>query len=400
MNFGPINRDGGWRRLNVLLTRAKWECIVVASIRASDLAGVNPNIRGAVALRDFLAYAERNGELPAEAPVLTNAETNEFEEAVRAALIDRGLKVDMQVGASRYRIDLAVRDPRDERRYLLGIECDGATYHSARNARDRDLLRQLVLQQMGWRIHRVWSTEWFHDRERAIDSILRSVEQAQRAPMTRVVYAPVPDSSPGSPNPKRRVSRQPVQEIQRRYKAGIPYLLYQPSRHLSRDHLLDASHSGSLSRTIAEVVKTEGPIHREMLFERLKQIHGVARVRSNVQANIERALRAGEASRTIARDPRSSFYDEPGHRLESFRLPMDSLRRPIEHIAPSEIELAILYLVEDQFGVIEESLPQAVARLFGIERLRAEGADQIRAVIEDLVDKGTLRRAGIQVHLA
>jgi very-short-patch-repair endonuclease len=400
MNFGPIIRDGGWRRLNVLVTRAKWECILVASVRALDFADVNPNNRGALALRDFLEFTERNGELPAETPVLTAAETNEFEEAVRAALIDRGLKVDMQVGASRYRIDLAVRDPRDDRRYLLGVECDGATYHSARNARDRDLLRQLVLQRMGWRIHRVWSTEWFHERERAIDNILRSVEQAQRSPITQPVYAPSPDPTSGPPNPKPPVGSQPAPEIPRQYKAGIPYLLYQPSRHLSRDHLLDASHSGSLSRTIAEVVKTEGPIHREMVFERLKQIHGVARAGSNVQANIERALRAGEASRTIARDPRSSFYYEPGHRLESFRLPMDSLRRPIEYIAPSEIALAILYLVEDQFGVIEESLPQAVARLFGIERLRAEGADQIRAVIEDLVAKGSLRRAGIQVHLA
>jgi len=400
MNFGPIIRDGGWRRLNVLVTRAKWECILVASVRALDLADVNPNNRGAVALRDFLEFAERNGELPAETPVLTTAETNEFEEAVRAALIDRGLKVDMQVGASRYRIDLAVRDPRDDRRYLLGIECDGATYHSARNARDRDLLRQLVLQQMGWRIHRVWSTEWFHDRERAIESILRSVEQAQRAPITHPVYAPPGDFTSTPSNPKLPTGSHSAPKISRQYKAGIPYVVYQPSRQLSRDDLLDASHSGALSRTIAEVVKTEGPIHRELVFERLKQIHGVARVGSNVQANIDQALRIGEVSRTIARDPGSSFYYEPGHRLEYFRLPVESLRRPIEYIAPSEIALAILYLVEDQFGVIEESLPQAVARLFGIERLRAEGADQIRAVIEDLVAKGSLRRAGIQVHLA
>jgi hypothetical protein len=163
---------------------------------------------------------------------------------------------------------------------------------------------------------------------------------------------------------------------------------------------LDGSHSGVLSITIAEVVKTEGPIHRELVFERLKEIHGIARAGSNVQANIERALRTAETSRTIAHDSRSPFYYRPGHRLDSFRLPMDSVRRPIEYIAPTEIALAILYLVEDQFGVIEESLPQAVARLLGIERLRAEGADTIRAVVEDLVAKGALRRAGTQVHLA
>lgn len=109
MNFGPINTDGGWRRLNVLVTRAKWECILVSSLRASELAAVNTNNRGAVSLRNFLEFAERNGELPAEAAIITEGETNDFEDAVRAALLDRGFSVDAQVGASQYRLDLAVR---------------------------------------------------------------------------------------------------------------------------------------------------------------------------------------------------------------------------------------------------------------------------------------------------
>lgn len=100
MNFGPINTDGGWRRLNVLVTRAKWECILVSSLKAHDLVGVNPNNRGAVSLRGFLEFAERDGDLPAEGAVHTDAETNDFEEAVRAALVARGLAVDVQVGAS------------------------------------------------------------------------------------------------------------------------------------------------------------------------------------------------------------------------------------------------------------------------------------------------------------
>jgi len=399
MNFGPINSDGGWRRLNVLVTRSKWECILIASIRARDLSNVNPNNRGAVALRDFLEFAERNGELPAEAPVQTNAETNEFEEAVRAALIGRGLKVDMQVGASRYRIDLAIRDPRDDRRYLLGVECDGASYHSARNARDRDLLRQLVLQRMGWRIHRVWSTEWFHDSQRAIDSILRSVEQAQHAPIVHPVYAPPPEPD-ASPTTAKPGGNRLNMEVPRQYRPGTPYLVFQPRQRVSREHLLDRSYSAMLSQTIVDLVAIEGPIHRDLIMDRLKEVHGVARAGSNVQSNIEHALRDAERRRAVVHDPRSPFFSVPGARLESFRMPVDAVRRAIEYIAPSEISLAVLYLVEDQFGVIEESLAPAVARLFGIDRLRSDGADVIRAVTEELLRKGTLRRAGTQVHLA
>lgn len=400
MNFGPINVDGGWRRLNVLVTRAKWECILVASLRSQDLSGVNPNKKGAVSLRNFLEFAERNGELPAEAAVRTNAETNEFEEAVRAALVDRGLTVDMQVGASRYRIDLAIRDPRNERRYLLGIECDGASYHSARTARDRDLLRQLVLQRMGWRIHRVWSTEWFHDRDQAIASILRSVEQAQQKPVSHPVYAPPAEHTPPPPSRSSAGEPRPAPDIQRRYKSGVPYALFQPDQCLYREHLLDADHATTLAEIISQLVRVEGPIHHDLLVDRLKELHGIARAGSNVQSNIERALRSARQNRGIARDSRSPFYFVSGHNLESFRVPSGSVRRPIEHIALSEMALAILYLVEDQFGMFEDSLPAAVARLFGIDRLRAESAAIIDSVVQDLVARSLLRRSGTQVHLA
>lgn len=401
MNFGPINIDGGWRRLNVLVTRAKWECILVSSLRAHDLDGVNPNNRGAVSLRGFLEFAERGGELPVDSAIATNAETNDFEEAIRAALEARGLSVDMQVGASRYRIDLAVCDPRNARRYLLGIECDGVTYHSSRTARDRDLLRQLVLQRMGWRIHRVWSTEWFHDPEQAIAGILRSVEQAQQAPAGRPVYAPAsnPDPAPSS-KPAPQGGAKPAPQIPRKYKPGVPYFTFQPPRRLSRDHLLDSAYSSILSGTISGLVKAEGPIHQELLFERLKDLHGVARAGSNVQANIERALGAAQRSGAVTHEARSLFWAAPAQPQDSFRLPTDSVKRPIEHIAPNELALAILYLIEDQFGIVEESLPTAIARLFGIERLRAESAEPIRRVIEDLVAQGKLRRNGMQVHLA
>jgi very-short-patch-repair endonuclease len=400
MNFGPINIEGGWRRLNVLVTRAKWECILVASLRSQDLAGVNPNNRGAVALRNFLEFAERDGELPTEAAVRTNAETNEFEEAVRAALVDRGLIVDMQVGASRYRIDLAIRDPGDERRYLLGIECDGIAYHSARTARDRDLLRQLVLQRMGWRIHRIWSTEWFHDRENAIAGILRSVEQAQQEPMDHPIYAPPANPAPPPPNRSSAGETRRAQEVPRKYKPGVPYALFQPRLGLSREHLLDASFSGTLAGTISELVRKEGPIHHDLLVERLKELHGVARAGSNVQSNIERALGFAQQRGGVTSESTPRFYFGSGQELGSFRVPTDSIRRSIEQIAPKEIALAILYLVEDQFGMFEESLPAAVARVFGIDRLRAESAALIDSVIEELVARFLLRRNGSQLHLA
>ncbi|MDP1991611.1 MAG: DUF3320 domain-containing protein [Syntrophales bacterium] len=400
MNFGPINTDGGWRRLNVLITRSKWECILVSSLRSQDLSGVNPNNRGATSLRSFLEYTERSGELLQEPVVQTNAETNEFEESVRAAILDRGFKVDMQVGASRYRIDLAVRDQRDERRYLLGIECDGITYHSSRTARDRDLLRQLVLERMGWRIHRVWSVEWFHDREQAIAGILRSIEQAQQAPVDHPVYAPPLDPNPLRMSEPQQCSKAAYEKkITRLYQPGVPYSLFNPSKKLNRDFLLKELYCDELSNTIRYLVKIEGPIHHDYLVDRLKEIHGVARAGTNVLSNINRALRTAQTKRVITHTAQSPFYYSPDKQIRSFRVPTETVKRSIEHISPDELSFAVLYLVEDQFGIVEEYLPTAIARLFGIERLGSENADLIRHVIEGLVSKGLLRRNGMQVHL-
>lgn len=397
MNFGPINTDGGWRRLNVLVTRAKWECILVSSLRGSELAAVNPNNRGAVALRDFLEFAARNGELPVQPTTITEGETNDFEDAVRATLLDRGFEVDAQVGASQYRIDLAVRDRRDRTRYVLGIECDGAGYHSSRTARDRDLVRQQVLHGMGWRIHRVWSTEWFYERKQAIDGVLRSIEQAESRPITDGVLARASDKRERI-STFERPSKEPV--VERKYEAGVAYELYRPPHRLDRDHLLQKTYTEVLARTIGELVAVEGPIHHDFMVERLKDLHKVERAGSNIQANIKSALRQAARRQVVEHETRSPFYRAPTRPLQRFRICANGVTRSIEHIAPEELAMAVLHLVEDQFGLVEERTPSAVARLFGVERLWSESADSIRSVIDDLVSKGALRRSGMQLYLA
>jgi very-short-patch-repair endonuclease len=401
-NFGPINAEGGWRRLNVLVTRAKWECVLVTSLRAQELSGINPNNRGAVALRNYIEYAERHGWIPPAPPGPTNGETNDFEDAVREALVERGLSVDAQVGAGKYRIDLAVRDSRDPNRYILGIECDGATYHSSRTARDRDLLRQEVLQRRGWRIHRVWSTEWFHDREGALASLLRSIASAEQSAATRTVYAPpVPVVPKENPNPPKPGSAPPPQPIPTpRHPAGEPYQKLMWASKGGREYLLEPWYKEVLASTICEIVTMEGPICRTLLVERLKELNDIERAGPNVQTNIESAIWHAVGSGNVEVLQNGEFLRVRGQILKTFRVPGQDVKRTIDQISDEEIGLAVLHLVEDQFGVSEEHVPQTVARIFGVERLRAEAADKIRDVVVRLVNRGLLRVSGTQVHLA
>lgn len=157
--FGPINSRNGHRRLNVLFTRAKERVVVFSSMKSSDIRPSPTSNRGVQILKEYLEYAQTQR---LQTAMVTGREPDsDFEIFVAEQLHQQGYKVVPQVGVSGYFIDLAVVDPQRPGTYLLGIECDGATYHSSKAARDRDRLRQQILERLGWKIYRIWSTDWF-----------------------------------------------------------------------------------------------------------------------------------------------------------------------------------------------------------------------------------------------
>lgn len=174
--FGPINSDVGWRRLNVLFTRSKKRMHIFSSMRSDDILISETAKRGVIALRNFLDYAEK-GNMDG-APLFTGrAPDSDFEVSVIETLHQAGFESEAQVGVAGFFIDLAVKDPGKPGRYLMGIECDGATYHSAKSARDRDRLRQEVLERLGWRIRRIWSTDWFSNPKGELEPIIRELHE-------------------------------------------------------------------------------------------------------------------------------------------------------------------------------------------------------------------------------
>ncbi len=176
--FGPINHADGWRRLNVLFTRAKKRMHIFSSMSSSDILASDGSKRGVKALKAFLEYCER-GHLH-QAIVTGKAPDSDFEVAVINALEKHGYQCEPQVGVNGFFLDIAVRNPNKPNQFLLGVECDGATYHSAKSARDRDRLRQEILEGLGWEIHRIWSTEWFKNPEATLMPILSRLEELKQ----------------------------------------------------------------------------------------------------------------------------------------------------------------------------------------------------------------------------
>ena len=148
--------------------------MLFSSITAADIPA-DSQVRGTRMLRALLHFAE-SGKLSAGAP---NGDFDSpFEDAVARVIRQAGYDVHPQVGVSSFRIDLGVLISSKPGEYLLGVECDGATYHRARSARDRDRLRQEVLEGLGWRLHRIWSTDWFRHQERETQRLLSAIRDA------------------------------------------------------------------------------------------------------------------------------------------------------------------------------------------------------------------------------
>ena len=168
LTFGALNRDGGERRLNVAVTRARQELIVYSSFKADQLDAQRSKSRGVNDLKAFLEYAEKGPEaIAARTEGSVGGFDSPFEQAVSEALANKGWQVVPQVGVSGFRIDLGIRHPDKPGAYLAGVECDGATYHRSAVARDRDKTRQMVLENLGWNIRRVWSPDWWYDAKSA-----------------------------------------------------------------------------------------------------------------------------------------------------------------------------------------------------------------------------------------
>ena len=201
MNFGPLNRSGGERRLNVAVTRAKEQVVVFASCKGSEIDLNRTQAVGAAHLKAFLEYAERGGVAVADDGEGKNRDR--FADVVAEFLGEHGYTVERNVGCSGYRIDLGVRDESRKGAYLAAIECDGDSYASALTARDRDELRASVLRSLGWNVVHVWAADWALDRARGEERLLRELDDIRRSPDGML---PMPKFTPEVTFPRRRAS--------------------------------------------------------------------------------------------------------------------------------------------------------------------------------------------------
>lgn len=368
MNFGPINQEGGERRLNVLISRARETCVVYANFTAADISLEGTKSRGLFVLKSFLEYAQSRR---LEAGSDEEHERDAFEDAVAEALRGRGFEVRQRVGCAGFRVDVAVVDPAAPGRYRLAVECDGPKYHDSRVARDRDRLRQQILEHLGWQVHRVWSTDWYRNREETIARIVEAIE----AP--RVMPAALPD--------------HPVVHIEEEI---VPIIVADevPSYDVCgslRIPIIGELHQMApelLAVAVEDVVRIEGPVHVDEVVRRIRTLWGLQRAGNRIREAIDRGIELAQRRRIVARD--GEFLVVPNAAIRVRRRNGDPPAR-IDLISDLEIAEALRDVLRVQFATPREELIDAAARRLGIQATSTQVASRVAAVIDrDFTSRG------------
>jgi len=382
MNFGPLNRAGGWRRLNVAVTRARREMMVFTSF-PSNLIDLNRTSAEAVRdLKHFLEYAKRGPRALGEAIAgSVGGFESPFEQAVARGLRQRGWTVVPQIGVSRFRIDLGVVHPDRRGDFLVGVECDGASYHSAATARDRDKVREAVLRSLGWELVRVWSTDWWIDAEGALDRLDAALTAALDRSRVLAAEAAVPaeeatpallDSLDWEDVGEGNEESEPAVEL-----LGGDYRITDLSATPAIDsaRFQEPDYAPVLRDMILQIVAAEAPIRDTLLVERIARAHGFKRSGRLIRERVMTIVR-GLAHLEVEPSGASFVWPDALASVawDRARFPNTSTDiRPIEDIALPELAAAIRGLIG-----AEDALTEA-ARRFGVRRVSAPARDRLGA---------------------
>jgi len=401
MNFGPLNSDGGERRLNVLITRARRRCEVFTNLRALDIDMNRTSARGVGVFRAYLQYAE-TGNLEAEANSAHTAISTLFEEEVADFLRQAGYQVQMKVGTAGFFIDLAVFNANQPGVYLLGIECDGPEYNRARTSRDRDRLRQQVLEGLGWQVYRLWSVEWFAHPEAEQARLLAAIEAAQRGEQFGQLAAPAEEA-----DQLREKRLEELQSIRReatsaKLTGAISQPVYQKAKFKISTGKKDLIEMPEQKRVewVTRIVQAESPVHQDVAYARYLELAD-RRTGSNNSRSFEEALLAAKTGQSPTVWASGKFlFDNAELRPEvRDRRRLKSEERKLELVADKEIDASILMAVEQSYGIEAEDISIAATRLMGFDRTLEPMRVRIDARVAGLLAGGQLTKLEGQIQI-
>ena len=368
MNFGPLNRDGGWRRLNVAITRARQEMTVFATLTPDQIDLGRTSAEGVSALKAFLEYAQRQ-TLPQDENTVRSKKTaaEGIASAICAYLKEQGYDTQRNVGHSEYKLDIGVIDPEKPEQYKLGILLDGHAYDAAKTTRDREVAQISVLTGLGWRIHRVWTMDWWDNAQKELDRIVSILNEP----------APEPEEEPETPAPipVPAPAQKLAETVQPKKKTASPISYYTPAKLreslVSADDILLPKYAAGIRKKLETVIAKEAPIAKALLIRRVVQSYGITRAGSRIQSYLDKMIDAMNLTTTQQED--QVFYWTSEQNPDSYLTYRPSAaeedRRDAKEIPVQEAAGAVCQAIEEQFSLSQEDLIREAAKLMGYTRL-------------------------------
>lgn len=370
MNFGPLNQGGGERRLNVAVSRARCEMFVFSTLKSGDIDLRRTKARGVEGLKHFLQYAQTQS-LPTAAQSSGQHGDAELAGMIAAELTARGYDARTGVGRSKFKVDVALVDSANPDVYIMGLLLDGEGYRDTQTTRDREIVQPSVLSGLGWKIMRVWSVDWFNNRERLIDRIIECLNQAPEK---------APESSPvKSSFVIREDELEAAQSNAREYKACE----LSPSA---------AARMSDIS-VLHKIVATEQPVTFMHLCRRLSALRGSVRVTPTIQRSVR------DLAPAFFNDGKDGIWISQADSAD-YKAYRPNSGRDLSDIPQVELENALCEALAEQIALDEDSLALTAAKKMGFTRRGANVDQALRTAVASLKSSGRVESIGDKLRLA
>lgn len=387
MNFGPLNKEGGWRRLNVAVSRARHEMKVFSTMTSSDIDLRRTNKKGVIDLKDFLAFAEKGKISLTTGSNPENADGSSFVKRLATEIEKNGFKVHTGIGCSAYKIDIGILHPEKPNEYLLGILCDGYNYLQAQTMRDREITQPQILNRLGWNLIKTWSLDWWENPEKVIFRIISAARDILKN--GKLVE---PSEVSESPQLNHQVEAEsvylPEAKLVRTYqKAQLDIVLSRSSE----EFLFDINKRKIISQ-IRAVMDTEAPISKTLLCKRVLSAWGIARNGARISSYFD-LLFSEMAIHEIKHGTQSFLWNYKQYPLaeDHFRIAIkEDDKRDADDLPPEEVANAVAKILREQISLTKVDLVREAAKIFGFAKVGGNVDGAMNAGINYLI---TLNRA-------
>lgn len=377
LNFGPLNREGGWRRLNVAVSRARYEMKVYSTLRADQIDITRSASEGVAGVKAFLEYAEKGRSTLSNQKVGVAYVEGGFEKLMADEIRKHGYDVVTNIGCSGYRIDIGIVNKAKPSEYILGILCDGNNYNAAKTAKDREIIQHEVLKLLGWTLYKIWSTDWWENADRVLSDVLNAIKNAELNKEMIVeeqqpeVISIEPEKalmtfSNGNGYQLKELQATEYLSVKTEYKLSNLEIV----RSTSSDEFLQYRNFQKIKDQINAVVDNEAPIMKNLLARRVLTAWAISKLGTRINAQFEELLVQANLERTEM-DGSIVFWSNKikpneyiGYRVST----ANGQKRDAEDIPPEEIANAVKEILSHQISLPLEELVRETSRLFGFAR--------------------------------